>query len=116
CVNEVDHFLNAAYLKDRQDRTKDFILHRRRVRRHVHQHGRLDKTFTSIIPPPVEDRSTVEQPRQPIEMTIADDAAVIRALLRIFSIEFNQGLLQILEKLRGHVLKYENVVRRGARL
>ena len=64
----------------------------------------------------VKDRSTFEKPHQPIEMTIADDPSVIRALLRIFPIEFKHGFLQIFEKFRGNRLKYEDVVRRGARL
>src|SRR5438128_7165148 len=46
----------------------------------------------------------------------ADDPAEIRAVLRIFSIELDQRLLEIFEKFRGDILKDENVIRRGARL
>src|SRR5260221_5359978 len=62
----------------------------------------------------VDDRPTFEKFHQPIEMTLADDPPVIRTLLRIFSIEFNQGFLQIPDKLRSDLLEDEDIVRRGA--
>src|SRR5437588_8239319 len=49
-------------------------------------------------------------------MMIADDPAEIRAVLRIFSIELDQRLLEAFEKVRGDILEYENVIRRGAGL
>ena len=64
----------------------------------------------------VEYRSTIEKPHQPIEMMSGDDPAIIRTLLRIFSIELSEGFLQILKKFLGHLLKYEDIVRRRARL
>src|SRR6266852_4528082 len=115
-VYEVNYLLNAIYFQDRQDRAEDFLLHRGRVRRHVHQDGRLDETIASIMAAAVEDRSAFEKPDEPIEMTIADDAAVIWALLRILAIELMHGFLETLQKFRGNVLEYEHVVRCGARL
>jgi hypothetical protein len=64
----------------------------------------------------VKNRSTAEKPNQPIEMMSADDPAEIRAVLRIFSIELDQRLLEIFEKLRGDILEDENVIRRGTAL
>src|SRR5260221_11461346 len=110
-VYEVNCLLNAIYFQDRQDRAEDFLLHRRRVRRHVRQDGRLDETVASIMAAAVEDRSTFEKAHQPIEMTIADDAPVIRALLRLLTTELMHGFLGILQKIPGNVLEYENTVR-----
>src|SRR5438874_1946732 len=64
----------------------------------------------------VKNRSTVEKLYQAIEMMSADDPAEIGAVLRIFSIELDQRLLEIFEKFRGDIFKDENVVWCGARL
>ena len=64
----------------------------------------------------VKNRSTVEKLYQAIEMMSADDPAEIRTVLRIFSIELDQRLLQMFEKLRGDILEDENVIRRSTAL
>ena len=64
----------------------------------------------------VKNRSTVEKLYQAIEMMSADDPAEIRTVLRIFSIELDQRLLEMFEKLRGDILEDENVIRRGTAL
>src|SRR5260370_22302354 len=49
-------------------------------------------------------------------MMCTDDPAVIRHFLRICSIKLNQRFFQMLEKFRSDILKYKDVVRRGAGL
>src|SRR5206468_4093050 len=49
-------------------------------------------------------------------MMSAYDAAKIRTLLWISSVELKQGLFQMFAKFRGDILEDENVIRRGARL
>ena len=64
----------------------------------------------------VKNRSTVEQLYQAIEMMSADDPSEIRTVLRVFSVELDQRLLEMFEKRRGDILEDENVVRRGTAL
>src|SRR6266487_1429358 len=47
-VHPRDDCLDRLDLEDRQDRAEHFVLHDRRVRRHIHQHGRRDVALASV--------------------------------------------------------------------
>ena len=86
------------------------------------RNGRRERTsgnaaaVPTIVLTAVIDRPACEERLQSIEMTLADDSAVVGTLLRVLAVELNYRFCEVLEELLGNVLEHQDVICPGASL
>ncbi len=89
-VDERDSRVDVVDRQHRQDRPEDLLLHHRRVRGDAGEHRRGEVAGTTVAAAAGDDgfvAAGVEQPDQPVEVTVVDDASEVRRHLRVLAVE-----------------------------
>ena len=123
-VDELDRLAGVLHHDDRQDGAEDLLPHHRGVRRGAEQHGRRDVPVGTVGLPAADDLAggvvrvalLRQQPGQPVEMTLVDDAGEAVRGLRILAVELGDGQGDAFGQHLGHVRRGQHVVRGHAGL
>ena len=89
---------------------EDLLLHDRRVGRHASEDGRGDVSFLGIGPAPADDLAIAEHLREPLEIAVVDDAAVVGARPGVVAVEGRHRGPQVREELPLDRLVHQHVV------
>ena len=108
--------VEVVEFQHRQDRPEDFLLHHRRVGRHVGQNRRREVEVARIVLAAVGDLAAAEVAGEPIQVFPVDDAAVVRAFLRVVAVELAHRPLQRLPPSGANAAIHEDEIRRDAGL